>query len=102
MGVTARWLAFWALMALALAAMIIKRLTLCSWVRRHNPGATVSFIGGVLGAAACTVSPSPLLNHLWWLPAALDCVGLPYFLIAISAVIREGLRPAAETTAGRQ
>jgi len=89
MGVTARWFAFWLLMALALAAMIIKKLTLCSWVRRHNPGASVSFIGGVLGAAACTVSPSPIVNHLWWAPLALDSLGAPYLLILLWLAIRE-------------
>jgi hypothetical protein len=95
MGFTSRWIAFWTLMTLALAAMVFKRLTVCSWVRRHNPAATTSKIGGVLGAAACTLSPSPMLNHLWWLPAVLDSLGLPYFLIVISARIREALRPTS-------
>lgn len=86
---TARWLAFWALMLLALAAMILKKLTLCSWVRRHNPCAAVSFIGAILGAAACAASPSPLVNHLWWAPMALDSLGAPYLLILLGLTIRE-------------
>jgi hypothetical protein len=27
------------------------------------------------------LSPSPLLNRLWWAPAALDIIGVPYVVI---------------------
>ena len=91
MGATGSWRAFTLLMALAIAAMVFKKLTVCSWVRRHNPGAAVSFIGGILGAAACSVSPSPLVRHLWWAPAVLDSMGAPYLLIAIWIGIRRWL-----------
>jgi hypothetical protein len=64
-------------MALAAAFMIIKKLTVCSWMLRRNPAAAISVIGGMLGAFACEVSPSPELNHLWWLPALLDALALP-------------------------
>jgi hypothetical protein len=100
MGPTARWRAFWVLMALALAAMVIKKLTVCSWVRRHNPSAAVSLLGGILGAAGCAVSPSPMVNHLWWAPMALDSMGLPYFLIIISGKIHKFVRRPAGVMAG--
>jgi hypothetical protein len=89
MGITARWALFWLLIVLAMAAMVFKKLTVCSWVRRHNPAAAVSVIGGALGAAACTVSPSALLNHLWWAPTALDSIGAPYLLIFLWFAARE-------------
>jgi uncharacterized membrane protein YjfL (UPF0719 family) len=89
MGFTSRWIAFWTLMTLALAAMVFKRLTVCSWVRRHNPAATISVIGGILGAVACQASPSALVKQLWWAPATLDILGAPYLLILMWAGIRE-------------
>ena len=83
------WTAFSLLMALAVAVMVFNKLTVCSWVRRHNPAATISIIGGLLGAAACKASPSLLVNHLWWAPTALDIIGAPYLLILMWAGIRE-------------
>jgi uncharacterized phage infection (PIP) family protein YhgE len=77
MGANGGWIAFGVLMGLAVAVMVFNKLTVCSWVRRHNPAATISVIGGMLGAFACEVSPSPWLNRLWWLPALLDALALP-------------------------
>ncbi|HMC31839.1 MAG TPA: hypothetical protein VKL99_13465 [Candidatus Angelobacter sp.] len=68
-------------MALAIAVMVINKLTVCSWMRRRNPAATVSVIGRLLGAVACNLSPSPWLHDLWWAPSALDVIGAPYLLI---------------------
>ena len=76
-------------MALAVTVMVFNKLTVCSWVRRHNPAATISIIGGLLGAAACEASPSTLVNHLWWAPTMLDILGAPYLLILMWAGIRE-------------
>ncbi|HKD82495.1 MAG TPA: hypothetical protein VKH81_22590 [Candidatus Angelobacter sp.] len=89
MGVTERWLAFCVVMTLAMAAMVVNKLSVCSWMRRKNPAATISILGGWLGAVACGLSPSPLLNKLWWAPAALDIIGAPYVLIIAWAGIRE-------------
>jgi uncharacterized membrane protein YjfL (UPF0719 family) len=89
MGAKGSWTAFGVLMALAVAVMVFNKLTVCSWVRRHNPAAAVSVIGGILGAAACEASPSLLVKHLWWTPTALDMLGAPYLLILIWAGIRE-------------
>jgi hypothetical protein len=76
-------------MALAVAVMVVNKLMVCSWMRRKNPAATISVIGGWLGAIACGLSPSPLLNKLWWAPAALDVIGAPYLLILAWTGIRE-------------
>lgn len=81
MGLTGRWFAFSMVMTLAMAAMVVNKLSVCSWMRRKNPAATISILGGWLGAVACGLSPSPLLQKLWWAPAALDIVGAPYLLI---------------------
>jgi uncharacterized membrane protein YjfL (UPF0719 family) len=89
MGAKGSWSIFGLLMALAIAAMVFKKLTVCSWVRRHNPAATISVIGGILGAAACEASPSVLIKNLWWAPATLDILGAPYLLIAMWFGIRE-------------
>jgi hypothetical protein len=89
MGITGRWVAFGLVMTLAVAAMVFNKLTVCSWMRRKNPWATVSVIGGWLGAVACGLSPSPLLNKLWWTPAALDILGAPYLVILAWTGIRE-------------
>jgi hypothetical protein len=89
MGVKGSWTVFGILMTLAIAAMVMKKLTVCSWVRRHNPAATISLIGGMLGAAACQASPSILVKHLWWAPTTLDMLGAPYLLIVMWVGIRE-------------
>ncbi|HEY7404863.1 MAG TPA: hypothetical protein VIB39_15165 [Candidatus Angelobacter sp.] len=81
MGITGRWVASGLVMTLAVVVMIFNKLTVCSWMRRKNPAATVSIIGGWLGAVGCGLSPSPLLNRLWWAPAALDIIGVPYVVI---------------------
>jgi hypothetical protein len=52
--------------------MVFNKLMVCSWVRRHNPAATISIIGGLLGAVACEASPSLLVKQLWWVPTMLD------------------------------
>jgi hypothetical protein len=82
-------MAFSLLMALAVAVMVVNKLTVCSWVRRHNPAATISLIGGILGAAACEASPLILIKKLWWAPTALDIIGAPYLLILMWSGVRE-------------
>jgi hypothetical protein len=89
MEVKGSWIAFSLLMALAVAVMVFNKLTVCSWVRRKNPAATISVIGGVLGAIACKLSPSVLVKNLWWTPTMLDIMGAPYLLILMWAGIRE-------------
>jgi uncharacterized membrane protein YjfL (UPF0719 family) len=89
MGAKGSWTAFGLLMALAVVVMVFKKLTVCSWVRRHNPAATISVLGGLLGAAACQASPSILVKQLWWAPAMLDILGAPYLLIVMWFGIRE-------------
>jgi uncharacterized membrane protein YjfL (UPF0719 family) len=89
MAVKGSWTTFAVLIALAAAVMVFNKLTVCSWVRRHNPAAAVSMIGGILGAAACQASPSLLVQHLWWAPTVLDILGTPYLLIVIWVGIRE-------------
>jgi hypothetical protein len=81
MGAKESWTAFGLLMALAVAAMVIKKFMVCSWMRRKNPAAAVSLIGGMLGAAACQASPSILVKHLWWAPTTLDMLGAPHLLV---------------------
>jgi hypothetical protein len=92
MGITGHWVASGLLMALAVAVMVFNKLMVCSWMRRKNPAATISIVGGWLGAIACGLSPSPLLNKLWWAPAALDVIGAPYLLILAWTGIREIMR----------
>jgi hypothetical protein len=92
MGITGRWAASSLLMLLAIAVMVINKLTVCSWMRRKNPAASISVIGGWLGATACRLSPSPQLNRFWWAPMALDIIGAPYLLILAWAGIREIMR----------
>lgn len=92
MGVTGRWIVFCLLMMLAMAIMVVNKLSVCSWMRRRNPAATISILGGWLGAVACGLSPSPLLQKLWWAPAALDIVGAPYLLILAAMGLRRIVR----------
>ncbi|HLK08627.1 MAG TPA: hypothetical protein VKV30_11810 [Candidatus Angelobacter sp.] len=61
--------------------MAVNKMTVCSWMRRKNPAATISIIGGFLGAAGCLISPVPWLNKAWWLPTMLDVAGAPYLFI---------------------
>lgn len=89
MGAKGSWPEFGLLMALAIAAMVIKKFMVCSWIRQRNPAAAVSMIGGLLGAAACEASPSIWMKQLWWVPAVLDIFGVPYLLILAWAGIRE-------------
>jgi hypothetical protein len=49
-------------------------------MRRKNPAATISIVGGCLGAAGCLLSPVTWLNKAWWLPTMFDLVGAPYLL----------------------
>lgn len=92
MGITAQWTASGLVMALAVAVMVFNKLSVCSWMRRKNPAATISIVGGLLGAVACGLSPSPLLNRFWWAPMLLDVIGAPYLLILAWAGIWEIMR----------
>jgi uncharacterized membrane protein YcfT len=80
MGLPLRWSIAWLLFALAAGVMVWNKMTVCSWMRRKNPAATISLAGGLLGAAGCLLSPAPWLNKAWWLPSLLDIAGLPYLL----------------------
>ncbi len=92
MGTTGRWLPFSLVMTLAIAVMVVNKLSVCSWMRRKNPAATISIIGGWLGAVACGLSPLPLLHKLWWAPTVLDIIGAPYLLILVWMGFREIMR----------
>jgi hypothetical protein len=89
MGMLLRWSIACLLFALAAGVMVWNKLTVCSWVRQKNPAATISIIGGLLGAVACKASPSLLVKQLWWVPTMLDILGAPYLLILMWAGIRE-------------
>jgi hypothetical protein len=81
MGTHLRWTLAWLLFVLAAIMMAVNKMTVCSWMRRKNPAATISIVGGCLGAAGCLMSPLLWLNKAWWLPTMLDVVGAPYLLI---------------------
>ena len=81
MGMHLRWFIAWFLFGMSAGVMAVNKMTVCSWMRRKNPAATVSIVGACLGAAGCLVSPLPWLNKVWWLPTMLDVVGAPYLLI---------------------
>lgn len=81
MGLHLRWLITCLLFALAAGVMAFNKMMVCSWMRRKNPAATISIVGGFLGAAGCLMCPFPLLNKAWWLPTMLDMVGAPYLLV---------------------
>ncbi len=81
MGLPLRWSIEFLLFALAAGVMVFNKMTVCSWMRRKNPAATISIVGGCLGAAGCLMGPLPWLNKAWWLPTMLDVVGVPYLLI---------------------
>jgi len=81
MGIVLRWTIAGLLFVLAAGVMAFNKMTVCSWMRRRNPAATVSFAGGLLGAAGCLISPSLWLNKTWWLPTMLDTMGAPYLIV---------------------
>jgi hypothetical protein len=81
MGFPLRWSITCLLFALAAGVMAFNKMTVCSWMRRKNPAATISIVGGFLGAAGCLMCPFPLMNKAWWLPTMLDMVGAPYLLV---------------------
>jgi hypothetical protein len=81
MGTPLRWSIAWLLFALAAGVMAFNKMTVCSWMRRKNPAATISIAGGLLGAAGCLLSPAAWLNKLWWLPTMLDTMGAPYLIV---------------------
>ena len=76
-----RWFIAWFLFGMAAGVMAVNKMTVCSWMRRKNPAATISIIGGALGVAGCLLSPVTWLNKAWWLPTALDMMGAPYLLV---------------------
>jgi hypothetical protein len=71
----------WFLFGISAGVMAVNKMTVCSWMRRKNPAATISIVGACLGAAGCFVSPLPWLNKAWWLPTVFDIVGVPYLLV---------------------
>lgn len=81
MGIVLRWTLAWLLFAMAAVVMAFNKMTVCSWMRRKNPAAAISLIGGCLGAAGCLLSPVAWLSKLWWLPTGLDMMGAPYLLV---------------------
>jgi hypothetical protein len=81
MGTLFRWFVACLLFALAAGVMAFNKMTVCSWMRRKNPAATISIAGGLLGAAGCLLSPAAWLNKLWWLPTMLDTMGAPYLIV---------------------
>jgi len=83
MGTHLRWTLAWLLFALAAGVMAFNKMTVCSWMRRRNPAAAISFAGGLLGAAGCLISPSLWLNKAWWLPTMLDTMGAPYVIVVV-------------------
>jgi hypothetical protein len=92
MGMLWRWSIACLLFALAAGVMAFNKMTVCSWMRRRNPAATISFAGGLLGAAGCLISPLAWLNKAWWLPCMLDVLGAPYLLIVAWMGIQELLK----------
>lgn len=81
MGTHLRWSIAGLLFVLAAGVMAVHKMTVCSWMRRKNPAATISIVGGCLGAAGCLLSPVTWLNKAWWLPTVLDMLGAPYLLV---------------------
>jgi len=96
MGPHLRWLITCLLFALATGVMVFNKMTVCSWMRRKNPAATVSFAGGLLGAAGCLISPSLWLNKTWWLPTMLDTMGAPYVIVVAWIGIEKWLKRRRE------
>jgi len=81
MGLPLRWFIAWFLFGMSAGVMAVNKMTVCSWMRRKNPAATISIVGGCLGAAGCLISPMPWLNKVWWLPTIFDAMGAPYLFI---------------------
>lgn len=96
MGLPLRWFIACLLFTLAGGVMAFNKMTVCSWMRRKNPAATISIVGGWLGAAACLVSPVTWLNKAWWLPSLLDIVGAPYLVIFIWVGLEKWLKTPEE------
>jgi len=96
MGMHLRWSIASLLFALAAGVMAFNKMTVCSWMRRKNPAATISFAGGLLGAAGCLISPSLWLNKTWWLPIGLDILGVPYLIVFVWIGIEEWLKRRRE------
>jgi hypothetical protein len=96
MGSSLRWFIACLLFALAAGAMTFNKMTVCSWMRRKNPAATISIVGGCLGAAGCLVSPETWLNKLWWLPAGFDILGFPYLLVVAWIGLEKWLKQSEE------
>ncbi|HEY4678076.1 MAG TPA: hypothetical protein VIJ01_12980 [Candidatus Angelobacter sp.] len=96
MGMLLRWTITYLLIALAAGVMTFNKMTVCSWMRRKNPAATISIVGGCLGAAGCLVSPDAWMNKLWWLPTALDIIGSPYLLVVAWIGIERWLKRRKE------
>jgi hypothetical protein len=92
MGTHLRWTIAGVLFALAAGVMAFNKMTVCSWMRRKNPAATISIAGGLLGAAGCLLSPAAWLNRLWWLPTMLDTMGAPYLIVFAWMGIQELLK----------
>jgi hypothetical protein len=98
MGTPLRWSIACLLFVLAAGVMAFNKMTVCSWMRRKNPAATISLAGGCLGAAGCLISPLPWLNKAWWLPTMLDMVGAPYLIVLAWMGIHELLKRRREAT----
>jgi len=92
MGTPLRWFIACLLFVMAAGVMAVNKMTVCSWMRRKNPAATISLIGGCLGAAGCFVSPVTWMNRTWWLPTMLDIVGAPYLIVIAWMGIQELLK----------
>jgi len=96
MGIVLRWTMAGLLFALAAGVMAFNKMTVCSWMRRRNPAATISLAGGLLGAAGCLISPSLWLNKTWWLPTMLDTMGAPYLIVGAWIGIEKCLKSRAQ------
>jgi hypothetical protein len=96
MGTPLRWSIVCLLFVLAAGVMAVNKMTVCSWMRRKNPAATISIIGGAMGAAGCLISPLPWLNKTWWLPTTLDMLGAPYLIVFAWMGIQELLKRRRE------
>jgi hypothetical protein len=96
MGTHLRWTIAGLLFVLAAGVMAVNKMTVCSWMRRKNPAATISIAGGLLGAAGCLISPSLWLNKTWWLPTMLDTMGAPYLIVFAWMGIEKCLKSRAQ------